>query len=356
MTIKKSWLLGSILLFVVMVILYFIVMLERETMQIKFLTKSTRTLTAERIENGRGKIKVNGIGSEGVWKEAKETEITLTSKEGAEPRSVNVKAVCDDNMIYILSKYKDSTPLKVGEAWEYDGTEWKKGPHDDTLAFIFNIDNSMPGFNNRGMSVMDSPMTKGKDVFDFTYTEMTRDQADKEKLDFWGWCGLPEFYGRGDDMIMKVDPISDIDRLKPPILTVQHDEHPNVKPWIRNVAIIDGKEVPRYKYRDGKNIDNTPRPYMDDVVEITDYSEFKPGDGAPYVIGIRNAVWGGSKDDILAKGTHPGDNWSVEIARMLDTGYEDDITLKQDNSYTFVILIRDDAKGYSISVPITLKL
>lgn len=55
-------------------------------------------------------------------------------------------------------------------------------------------------------------------------------------------------------MIMKMDPISDIDRLKPPILTVQHDEHPNVKPWIRNSITMDGKDVPRYKYKAGQII------------------------------------------------------------------------------------------------------
>lgn len=353
---KKSWVFLSVLTLIVVVILYFGAALDRSALQLKLLSKATKTITAYRMDKEAGVVRVDGVGGERIWEEAKETEIKLTSREGAEPKSVRIKAVYSDDTIYILAKYKDTTPLKLGEVWKYDGTQWKKGPRDDTLALVFNIDDSMPAFAANGFSVMDSPMTKEKDIFDFTYTESDKKMTDSERLDIWGWCGLPEFYGRGDDMVMKRDPVSDIDNLKSPMLTVQHDEHPNVKPWISNVAIVDGKESPRYKYKAGYDVKNKPRPYMDEVEEITDNSMFAAGDTAPYVIGIRNAIWGGSKDDILAKGTHPGDIWTVEMGRRLDTGHDDDILLKEGGSYTLVVVIRDDGKGYSISAPITLQL
>jgi hypothetical protein len=313
--------------------------------------------TVEVFKIGSGtEIEVDGLNKENTWKDAKETTIDLTTKEGAEAKSIKIKAICTDDMVYILSKYQDTTPLKIGEAWAFDGTTWKKGSYDDTLGLLFNIDGSIPAFDEDGFGMMDKPMTKEMNIYDFSYILTNNEQANKEKLDFWGWCGLPEFYGRGDDMIMKLDPASQMDTTKPAVLTVQHDAHPNDKPWIRNSITVDGKEVPRYKYKAGKDIDNTPRPYMEDVEEITDYSSFKPGDRAPYVVGIKGAVWGGSKDDILAKGTHEGDTWTVEMGRKLDTGNDDDIQLKAGNSYTFVIIIRDDSKGYAISTPIKLSL
>lgn len=139
-------------------------------------------------------------------------------------------------------------------------------------------------------------------------------------------------------------------------LVVQHDAYANGKPWIKNETTIDGKTVPLYKYKAGLTMDTTPRPYMEDVELITNYAAFKPGDRAPYVIGIKGATWGGSKDDILTKGTNANGTWTVEFARALDTGHADDVRLILGEDTSFGVIIRDDGKGYAISGPVTLSL
>jgi hypothetical protein len=138
-------------------------------------------------------------------------------------------------------------------------------------------------------------------------------------------------------------------------LTLQHDEHPNSKPWLTNTTKSgDTATQPIYRFKTGLNFTNTPNPTMDDVVQITAQDTFRAGEQAPFVIGVKGAVWGGSKDDVLTHGKSARGVWTVEFSRKLDTGYDDDIKLVPGQPATFVVIVRDDNKGYGESVPVTL--
>lgn len=141
-----------------------------------------------------------------------------------------------------------------------------------------------------------------------------------------------------------------------PTIFVQHDADLDGKPWIKNEVFKNGVAMPVYKYKSGLTLENMPRPYMDDVEIIQDYSSFKAGDRAPFVIGVKDAKWGGSKDDISTKGVNESGAWSVEFSRKLDTGNSDDIKLSAGKTVSFFLIVRDDAKGYATSMPVTLRL
>jgi hypothetical protein len=166
---------------------------------------------------------------------------------------------------------------------------------------------------------------------------------------------MPEFYGRGDDMIFTLDKTTNYDNATK-TLAVQHDAHDNQTPWIKNETSVNGQDAPKYMLKPGLDITTTPRPYREDVVEVTDYASFKAGDRAPFVVGIKGAAWGGSKDDIIPKGKNVNGVWLVEFSRALDTGHDDDVKLSTAKTATFVIVVRDDGKGYAVSRPVTLKL
>lgn len=155
-------------------------------------------------------------------------------------------------------------------------------------------------------------------------------------------------------MIFKLDPQIAASGLGKK-LTVQHDAHTNPKPWVTNTT-KDGAAATRpiYRFRDGLNFANTPNPTLDDVVEIGANDVFKAGEQAPFVIGVKGAAWGGSKDDIMTRGKNAGGVWTVEFSRKLNTGYPDDIKLTPGKAATCVVVIRDDHKGYATSVPVTL--
>lgn len=293
---------------------------------------------------------IDGKDTEGVWKEAPALSVQISGESGVRAKEVTLKAVQTGDMVYLLARYEDTTPLKIGEPWKFDGTKWVKGSYDDTLAFVWDM--GIPGFKTNGMGVMDEPLVKPMDVFGFTKTE-NRNGSLKEQADMWGWCGMPEFYGRGDDMVFALNPAAVQSESMPAVYVIQHDQHANGKPWVLNEVEVNGVPAPRYKYREGLNLTNTPRPFMDQVEEVTDYNGFKPGDQAPHVVGIRDANWGGSKDDILVKGMRDGSDWVVEFGRKLDTGNPDDVALKSSGSFTFVVIVRDDAKGYAVSRPVT---
>jgi hypothetical protein len=128
----------------------------------------------------------------------------------------------------------------------------------------------------------------------------------------------------------------------------------------------NGTDKPLYRLKDGLAVDQVPYPTQDQLIPITDYSGYKAGDRLPYFIVSKAAladgvVYGGSRDDIKAKGGWFGGKWSAEIERKLNTGNTDDIQFvaKSGNAYTFAFGIRGKSirqfdETYT-SVPISLR-
>lgn len=121
-----------------------------------------------------------------LWEKAPVTKISLAAGEGVEPKEISLRALYDKDTLYLLAVYPDKTPLKVGEVWDFDGVRWEKGPYDDTLAILWDINNSLPDFEAKGLDVMTTPLTSEMDVFDFAIDNSDQDLA-KAKADFWGW-------------------------------------------------------------------------------------------------------------------------------------------------------------------------
>ena len=304
-------------------------------------------------------LNIDGRIDENTWDKAAKTIVKVAGDAGVEPREVNLTALYDGENIYLGAAYKDATPLKVGETWEYDGSKWTKGAADDSLAFVWDINGSIKGFAENGAAVMTKKITAGIDIYDFEIDAASSkfcSAADTaQQGDVWGWCGMPEFYGKGDDMFLSINPGYAKSAVGVrPVIAVEHDAHPNPAPWVRNET-EQQNPVPKYNYMPGLTQSTTPRPFMEDVIEITDYSEFKAGDRLPYIIGVKGAVWGGSKDDISVRGSRSGNEWNVEFSRKLNTGNADDIRLETGETASFFLIIRDDAKGYVTSTPVTLK-
>ncbi len=146
-------------------------------------TASGPALTAEKT--GIAPI-IDGKISEAAWQTAKPVTVTLKPEPGVEASKITLRALYDTENVYVSATYADSTPLKIGEAWGYDGASWTKGAYDDTLAFVWNMAGSLPGFDKKGMEVMTTPLRNGLDVFDFRIDNPS-DALLHAKLDFWGW-------------------------------------------------------------------------------------------------------------------------------------------------------------------------
>lgn len=131
-------------------------------------------------------ITVDGKASEAAWQTAPTTTIQLKAEAGVEPKAITVRALYDKQKIYLLASYKDKTPFKVGEPWTYDGTNWSKGSFDDSLSFVWNMNNSIKNFNTQGFGVMTTTLARGLDIFDFKIADpKAQDRA--YEADYWGW-------------------------------------------------------------------------------------------------------------------------------------------------------------------------
>lgn len=129
---------------------------------------------------------IDGDISDAAWKAAKSITVKLEPEPGVEAAEVTLRAIYDNKNIYVSAVYTDTSPLKIGEAWGFDGSTWTKGAYDDTLALVWNIGGSLPVFDKEGMGVMTTPLKNGLDVFDFEINNPS-DALFHAKLDFWGW-------------------------------------------------------------------------------------------------------------------------------------------------------------------------
>ena len=130
--------------------------------------------------------KIDGLGDDSAWKKAPVSAIELDGEGGVEPAKISLSVLYDDENIYLKAVYKDASPLKVGEAWEYDGAAWNKGAFDDSLSLVWNMDGSVGDFDAKGFDVMTTPLERGADIFDFKIADPNGSKQAYE-ADYWGW-------------------------------------------------------------------------------------------------------------------------------------------------------------------------
>jgi hypothetical protein len=131
-------------------------------------------------------INVDGRGDDTAWRTAPEVVVKVAGEAGVAARDIRLRAVRDDTNIYLLARYADKSPLKANKAWAFDGQSWSEGSFDDSLSLVWNINNSIKGFNTKGFGVMTTPLKRGADIFDFRLAGPA-EQLRAESADYWGW-------------------------------------------------------------------------------------------------------------------------------------------------------------------------
>lgn len=137
------------------------------------------------VETGSAPV-IDGKADDAAWEAVTQTTIALKAEPEVAAQNITLKTLYDEKNVYVLAEYKDASPLKFNKAWEYDGTSWKEGSYDDTLAFVWNMNDSTKGFNEQGFDVMTKSLKKGDDVFDFSI-DISDKQPATGTADFWGW-------------------------------------------------------------------------------------------------------------------------------------------------------------------------
>lgn len=263
-----------------------------------------------------------------------------------------LRSLYDDNTIYILAEWNDPNQSILRQPWYFDATtkRWmtesgaptfnangtiaRPAFGEDKIAFLWNINNSVSGWNNgtcykschTGMSMVDG------------YARH-RTNAVSEKIDMWHWKAA------------RLNAVNQVDD------QVQNNIYPNGRSndaatsggdksnsQTLNQAGVGNVSVPKYIIPGRTNytwilqteIDNNTAKLvtaidangvltLSDATTIdpnvgTDYQRVGTGVGPKAIPGIYVAPFVGSRGDITCKGIYTGTGWILEIKRALNTG------------------------------------
>lgn len=304
---------------------------------------------------------VDGILTDAAWKQASPLTVKTT---GGPP--VVFRAVTSQGKVFVQAAWADSTKNDMDTPWVFDGSSWVNQPGDDVLILLWNINNSITGFNARGASLVDQTPRDFARVRGFVIQGRKPSKGlwpgRNQKGDIWDLAlGLTNPLGLANDLYMGVDPeyLKDPANKQPRLVTLS-DAYTEGTPWTRNLATgAAGSSGPAYRFKPGRNPRNTPRPTIADLAPLQPGETIPAGEVAPYYVFETGKNWGGSMDDVTGKGIWKPGKWETEMGRKLISGNSDDIqfSLKPGpNYFVFSAMIRNGDSKYYPSPPVALEI
>lgn len=294
--------------------------------------------------------KVDGL-DDAVWKQAPVTKVKIIQTG----ENVDVQALYTKDRVYVRAHYPDSTHDYIDRPWIFDGAKWKQQGQQDSLAFVWNINDSLHGFNEHGFSILTQGLEENRHPWEIYIEGGNAAKAPAwfaaQKADFWS-TGLQLPYGKAEDWALRPQ------RLLPSgadwiiRLVNQHDQYPGEAPWVLNKTVDWSRPV--WILKPGLTLEEDPYPVQADLVDIDGHTPVA-GERQPFVVyRSRQARWGGSKDDVDGAEHWAGGFWTVEMGRPLNTGHDDDIQFApgQNKTYTFGLLVRRRGSRYEPTGPI----
>lgn len=281
-----------------------------------------------------------------VWDGVPETSFQVVGGANTALMQVSVKSAYTGDRIYFLFRWNDPTESLRRSPWvkQTDGT-WKRlnggqsgeenAYYEDKLAVIWNIDNSIAGFNQAGCMMVCHAGEAGK-AFGNKYTS-----SPGEKGDVWHWKSV------------RTGPVGQAD-----------DQYVDDARWSETVPEAGRHSDPNLGggYKDNKNADGTAPAYMAagganqgywllDSDKIPFVDTFQPGDE---VASILVAPLTGDRGELPAMARYEGGAWTMELSRALVTGSDKDVQFSdQAQPYYFGVAIFDNASvrhSYQIGV------
>ena len=299
--------------------------------------------------------KLDGMANDAVWKDAPVVKFSAVKgvnfKDNKGETQGTVQAAYAGDMLYMLITYDDPT-LSVQRSpfqKQADGS-WKKltDPNDkggdnnvyyeDKLAVIWNIDNSIFGFNERFSCQAACHAGEPGKPYGNKYTT-----EEGELGDIWHLKYVRGgFLGQIDDQYLDHTRF-DAEKAK----EAGRKSDPKTGGGYDDIKLVNGK--PEFMNKDG-----TYWLKPEDKVPFDD-SKFKAGDE---VASILVAPFTGDRGDIATSARWANGKWTVEIARKLVTGSKFDVNFKDlSKPYGFGIAFFDNAqvRHAFIQEPLLLK-
>ncbi len=287
--------------------------------------------------------------AEAAWNNAPVTTIDLAGgvnlASGA--TKLNLRSVYTGDSVYFLAEWADPTQSARRSPWQKqaDGS-WKKlsDPNDkggdnnlyyeDKFAMIWNINNSIKGFNEQGCMVSCHAVEPGK-PYGNKYTA-----GEGQMGDIWHWKSIRN-YNQVDDQYLDwvkldntsketLDKTKEAGRHSDPKESGGYSDNKTEDGSLPAFALPDNMPAPPYYIIDGEKVE------FDD-------SKYKAADEVP---GIIKSEIVGDRGDISAGWTYADGRWTIEFGRKLVTASEKYDVQFNDlvSTYFFGIAVFDNAQ------------
>src|SRR6185369_11870954 len=284
-----------------------------------------------------------------AWAKAKALTVPLSGgvnfKKGKGATSATLKAVYSGDTLYMLLQYDDPTQSvrRFPYQKQADGT-WKKLKdandkggddnvyYEDKYALIWNINNSIKGFNEQGCMVACHAGEPGK-PFGNKYTASAGELGD-----IWHMKSIRTGYiGQVDDQYLDD---TRFDKDKSPEAGRKSDA--KTGGGYTDVKLVNGKP----EFMDKSGVPSNKKGglyYIKEADKVAfDDSKFKAGDEVASII---VAPFTGDRGEISTSIAWKGGKWTSVMARKLVTGSKTDVQFdKLDATYTFGLATFDNAQ------------
>ena len=289
--------------------------------------------------------KLDGRADDAVWKSAKPLTFQVTGGEnfaGKGGTTVTMKSVTVGDEIYFLVQYADPTEsLRRGPFQKQADGTWKKLKdandkggddnvyYEDKWSIIWNINDSIAGFNENGCAVFCHAGEEGK-PFGNKYTA-----KEGELGDMWHHKGSRNgVFGFVDDQYVDH---TRFDAQKSPNAGRKGDPG---GPDYKAFNLVNGK--PEFMAKDGKAANKGGTYYIKVGEQVAFVDNFQPGDEvASYVVYPLK----GDRGDIKVAYRWENGQYTFEVRRKLVTGSKFDVQFdKADKPYYFSFSAFDNAQ------------
>lgn len=299
--------------------------------------------------------------------------------------SVTLRSAYDDNNIYFLAEWMDPSLSLTRQPWYFDpvtktwaqekgaptfsatGSITRQAFYEDKLAFLWNINNSVTGWNSGTCYKSCHTGLPATDGSSRHYTNFPT-----ERIDMWHWKSV-----RGGTN----GPFTFEDQH-------QYYNYPNGRKgddgndvYTNNVQTLGGVSVPKYVIPNGSNYGwilqseitaNTAKTVTavdaNGVLTLSDGSTIDPNVGTDYqrvgvgigpkaIPGLTIDAYTGSRADIPCKATYTGSGWILEFQRALKTADSiNDIDFSSLADQNFGVAVFENAQiAHSIKPNLVLK-
>lgn len=292
--------------------------------------------------------KLASLADDPAWAKAQALSVTVAGgvnfKDNSGSTSGTLKAAYTADTIYFLLQYDDPTQsTRRGPFIKQADGSWKKliDPDDkggdnnkyyeDKAAFLWNIGNTIKGFESVGCLALCHAGEQGK-AFGNKYTASAGETGD-----IWHWKSVRTGpVGQVDDQYVDN---TKYDKDKAPEAGRKSDA--NTGGGYKDITLKDGK--PEFMSKDAKPANAGGTYWLNDADKVAfDDSKFKPGDE---VASMLVAPVQGDRGDITAMSAWKDGKYTVVISRKLVTGSKTDVQFdKLDATYYFGIAFFDNAQ------------